>query len=137
MSEPKTCKCCGHAILSTSHSNAKYCSRECYNVAKSKSHARAQALRYGKPKSITNKVFTVGQRVHVPFKEVRTIGGQPVEITGTDIGIVSEVGDMVTVNVTADGKSRTRQFTAEQLRGAAVPAVVIAFGYPTHAGGGQ
>ena len=136
MNEPKICKHCGYAILSTSHANAKYCSRACSNMAKSKSHARAQELRYGKPQSIA-KVFTVGQRVHVPFKEVRTIGGQSVEITGTDIGIVSEVGDMVTVNVTTDGKSRTRQFTADQLRGAAVPVVVHQFGYPTPAGGGQ
>jgi hypothetical protein len=136
MNEPKTCKHCGHAILARSHANAKYCSRECSNMAKGKAHARAQELRYAAPKPIA-RTFTVGQRVHVPFKEMRTIGGQSVEITGTAIGTVSEVGDMVTVNVTTDGRSLTHQFTPDQLRGAAVPVVVHQFGYPTPAGGGQ
>ncbi len=139
MNEPKTCKHCGHNILDRSHANAKYCSRECYNVAKSRSHARAQALRCGKPQSLAKveTSFTVGQRVRVPSETQLVIGGKRVTVTGVDIGTISEVGAVIVVDVHTGGERLAREFTPEQLRGAAVPAVVIAFGYPTHAGGGQ
>lgn len=138
MNEPRICKHCHHAILSTSHANAKYCSRECFNEAQRKSHLRAQALRYGKPQSVAKpETFTVGQRVRVPTETQRVIGGQCVTVTGVDIGTISAVGTVILVNVHTGGNNVTREFTPEQLRGAAVPEVVHRFGYPTPAGGGQ
>lgn len=121
MTIERKCGHCGSAILAA-HAGRKYCSQACYLAGKRKSHERALELRYAAPKPLAKTdVHTVGQRVRVPVSEVREIGGKRVTVSGTAIGTISKVGDVLTVVVTTDGKSRSRRFTAEQLRGASAP----------------
>lgn len=89
MTIQRTCKRCGSAILAA-HAGRKYCSPECYRAVKRASHERA-----------SRGEFEVGQTVRVPTKEVRTIGGERKEVTGSAIGKVRKIdGGRVLVSVT-------------------------------------
>lgn len=133
MKDPRLCKFCGHAILSTSHANARFCSRDCFHAAQRKSHERAQALRYGPVKPLASRdQLEVGQRVNVPFVQRMTIGGAVKDVKVTEIGTVRKIdGDAVTVDV----RGKSRQCTREQLSACAKRDLAVRFGHGMAVGG--
>jgi hypothetical protein len=133
MKEPRTCKHCGHAILSTSHANAKFCSRECFQDSQRKSHERALELRYAAPKPLASRrEFVIGQRVNVPTVVRMTIGGEAKDVRVTEVGTVRAVdGETVTVSV----GGATHICTREQLAASAPGPLAVRYGHGISVGG--
>jgi hypothetical protein len=133
MTEPRICKHCGHAILSRSHANAKFCSRECFSASQRKSHERAQQLRYGPVKPLASRrEFAIGQRVSVPSVVSMTIGGEVKDVRVSEVGTVRAVdGETVTVSV----GGATHICTREQLAASAPGPLAVRYGHGMSLGG--